>query len=443
MVAKPTIVVTLSPKRHSKTPSIKIQFPLIPGHPGYKELKDIVGQSKALRFACNAVYFVKYKYSPTDQPPLRSCILYGESGVGRRSLVRAVASEMGAALFEVPRGHFTSKSDQTVYDLFEQAAAYKHAVIFFEDFETLIGRGKRSHGTMLHSAFRNILEYHPKHKNVIVFGAASKLDGFSTDMLARMSKIEMVKLDGDARHLLIQRWLAKKRTDVIRDERLPPSYIYPLTFSADQMDTVVRFTSHMSGRDIEQFLENISKPIQVVEARHKELGREVKTSDFPSVSFEHVLKVLLMKHVGPDAPTKQKWWGLSCNQCGKCDRPRLQATSAGAACNKFGIDESAMYLGILKTRCCKKTMWLRELGDASTFAPITEPVVEPVAESKEEVKAKDKVKLPPSPPSSSLSSSSSQPLLTKKSKEKRRRDDQVDDKDRQEELVCKKPCITG
>jgi len=103
-----------------------------------------------IRNACQEI--VLYMSSPTvhkSAPPLRSLLLYGHKGTGKTMLAQAIAHELGAVFFDLSPAVTQnisveqSETNTMVGKVFRVAKDVQPAVIFIDDFDTVIkGKGK-------------------------------------------------------------------------------------------------------------------------------------------------------------------------------------------------------------------------------------------------------------------------------------------------------------
>ena len=111
---------------------------------GYEEVK------KELRIICDMIRNPE-RYTALGATMPRGVILYGEPGVGKTLMARAVASEAALNFLAVKGPELFSKwvgeSEKAVRSLFAKARANAPSIVFFDEIDGLaVTRGKESDG---------------------------------------------------------------------------------------------------------------------------------------------------------------------------------------------------------------------------------------------------------------------------------------------------------
>lgn len=160
---------------------------------------DMVGGSDSIK--TRALNLVRVALDPRDRigqigvKPVKGILFAGPSGTGKTYLAKALASEMGARLYEISgpaiEGELVGQAERRLRDLFHHAAANRPAILFFDEIDSLFnqrGDGSNQHTNRLVGQFLAQLDGFTEYPQVLVI-ATTNLPGALDKALLRPGRL--------------------------------------------------------------------------------------------------------------------------------------------------------------------------------------------------------------------------------------------------------------
>lgn len=124
----------------------------------------------------------KHIYEKLKVPWKSGCIFFGSAGVGKTSLIRTIIANYNFKPVTVQSG--TQTNDDTITEAFEYASHQEPALLYIEDFDTLLGQ------TISLSHFLNMLDGVSSKNGLMVICTANDLSKLKESVVDRPSRFD-------------------------------------------------------------------------------------------------------------------------------------------------------------------------------------------------------------------------------------------------------------
>jgi ATP-dependent metalloprotease len=156
-----------------------------------QRLDDVKGIDEIKEEILNVIKMVKdpYKYRAKGANLHRGVLLFGEPGVGKTLLARAIAGEAGTNFIYCTGSHFDEMfvglGAKRVRELFAEARKNTPCIIFIDEIDSLISKGRRQsgEGSSSRATINQLLaeiDGFEQHENVMIIGATNHEDALDT-----------------------------------------------------------------------------------------------------------------------------------------------------------------------------------------------------------------------------------------------------------------------
>lgn len=157
-----------------------------------QRLDDVKGIDEIKEEIVNLIKMVKdpYKYREKGANLYKGILLFGEPGVGKTLLARAIAGEAGTNFIYCTGSNFdemfVGMGAKRVRELFDEAKKHNPCIIFIDEIDSLLSKSRRSssgEGSSSRATINQILaemDGFEKHENILIIGATNHEDALDT-----------------------------------------------------------------------------------------------------------------------------------------------------------------------------------------------------------------------------------------------------------------------
>ena len=156
-----------------------------------QRLDDVKGIDEIKEEVINLIKMVKdpYKYREKGANLYRGVLLFGEPGVGKTLLARAIAGEAGTNFIYCTGSNFDEMfvglGAKRVRELFTEAKKNTPCIIFIDEIDSLLSKGRRQsgEGSSSRATINQILaemDGFEQHENILIIGATNHEDALDS-----------------------------------------------------------------------------------------------------------------------------------------------------------------------------------------------------------------------------------------------------------------------
>lgn len=244
--------------------------------------KDVIGLDKQMDELQDIVRFLKMpeKYEEIGAALPKGILLFGQPGVGKTHIARAIAGEANVKFYEISASEFNAKylgeSEERIRLIFKSAEENAPAIIYIDEIDSIAVKRYSDNSNKYSASILNQLlacmDGFNKDTNVIVIAATNHVDTLDEAILrsGRFDrKIFIHTPDKDARSKLFEYYSADK----VIDEHV-------------DMDRIIDITTGLTGADIKTILNEAA----ILSVRKGE----------PSISEESIMEAFRKIEIGTE-----------------------------------------------------------------------------------------------------------------------------------------------